>query len=413
MDRVISDSSLMLVLPIRVYTINGTAHVEKQAHNGLRLWLDHFSTISLCLVADNTTPPPVETLPIDQLHGSSRLTIVRLPAAFTPLSFFRQLPKITRVLRGEIDRASHLQFAIGGLWGDWASVACFVAHRRKRRFAVWTDRVESEVTKFSVQSRSRMRSPYWRITAWLMHYYERAAIRRATIGLFHGMDCFSAFSPISANPHLVHNIHVGPEARIDAATLAAKQARTNEVPLKIVYAGRAHPEKGVSEWIETLAALDREGVYFSARWFGDGPALAAARDDVARRDLSTKIEFPGNLEDRDSILSTLRDADLFLFCHKTPESPRCLIEALISGTPIVGFSSAYPQDLSSGNHGGVLTAHDPAMLARAVMALDRPVLSKLMAAAALDGYALVDEAVFAHRAQLIKDDARIIAALLH
>ena len=246
-----------------------------------------------------------------------------------------------------------------------------------------------------------------------MHYYERAAIRRATTGLFHGMDCFDAYSPISANPHLVHDIHVGPAARIDAATLAAKQARTNDVPLKIVYAGRAHPEKGVSEWIETLAALDREGVYFSARWFGDGPALAAARDDVARRNLSTKIEFPGNLEDRDSILSTLRDADLFLFCHKTPESPRCLIEALISGTPIAGFASAYPQDLISGNHGGVLTAHDPAMLARAVMALDRPVLSKLMAAAALDGYALVDEAVFAHRAQLIKDDARIIAAPLH
>lgn len=405
LNRVVDDDGLMLVLPIRIYHVGGAKHIEKQAHNGLRLWLKHFKSVTLCLAADDIAVPPVDTLPLDELDDIERLRVVMLPLSFTPHGFLRRLPNVASILREEIDRATYLQFAIGGLWGDWAAVACFVAHRRNRKFAVWTDRVESQVVRYAVRSRSGVRALYWQINAWLMHYYERAAIRRASIGLFHGMDCFKAYSACCSKPHLVHDIHVGPEARIDTAALLAKQARTTDVPLTIIYAGRVHPEKGVSEWIETLALLDRAGVDFRANWYGEGPALAAAQRDVAARNLESKIAFSGNLADRDILLATIRDADIFLFCHKTPESPRCLIESLISGTPIIGFFSAYPEDLIAAHGGGILTEHDPAKLANAVIALRRSDLSRLMRAAASDGYDMIDESVFAHRSHLIKAHA--------
>ena len=44
-----------------------------------------------------------------------------------------------------------------------------------------------------------------------------------------------------------------------------------------------------------------------------------------------------------------------MFCHKTPESPRNLIEALVSGAPIVGYDSPFPRDLIAAHGGGVLT----------------------------------------------------------
>ncbi len=100
----------------------------------------------------------------------------------------------------------------------------------------------------------------------------------------------------------------------------------------------------------------------------------------------------------------MRDAHLMLFCHLTPESPRCLIEALVSGTPIVGYGSAYPEDLIAGHGGGVLTPMRPAPLAAELVRLsgDRAALADLMGRAAQDGHDMNDEAVFAHRAALMK-----------
>ena len=94
-----------------------------------------------------------------------------------------------------------------------------------------------------------------------------------------------------------------------------------------------------------------------------------------------------------------------LFCHKTPESPRCLIEALTCGTPIVGYDSAFPRELIEANGGGSLVARDDvAALATAVIGLaqDRRQLAALIHAAARDGAQFDDETVFRHRSELIR-----------
>ena len=60
-----------------------------------------------------------------------------------------------------IEDADYLSFAIGGLFGDWGAVACFEAHRMKRPYAVWTDRVESRVMREAGRAgswRSRLRA---------------------------------------------------------------------------------------------------------------------------------------------------------------------------------------------------------------------------------------------------------------
>ena len=43
-----------------------------------------------------------------------------------------------------------------------------------------------------------------------------------------------------------------------------------------------------------------------------------------------QVALPGFIRDRSAILKVLREAQVFVFCHKTPESPRNLIEALVS-----------------------------------------------------------------------------------
>ena len=399
-----TQTTLLLVVPAQLHASGGRLWLDQQACNGLRHWLDHFDSVILCApLARAGEGAPLDSMrDLTALIAAGRITVHPLPIAWTPLRFLRALPSVRRLLLAQVARATHSQFAIGGSWGDWGALAAILASRRGRRFAVWTDRVESQVMRFQA---GRCRGPqrlYRRFNAWLAERIEHAVIRRAAMGLFHGMDCYRAYAGFSPRPQLVHDVHVGPEYRITPAALDAKAARYGG-PLRIIYAGRVHADKGPKDWIETLARLAGR-IDFTAHWYGDGPLLNAMRHEVAERGLADRVAFPGAVDDRGALLAAMADADIFLFCHKTPESPRCLVEALLSGTPIVGYGSAYPEDLISAHGGGILTPSDPAALAEAIVKLagDRARLATLYRAAAADGFPMVDSALFAHRAALIR-----------
>jgi glycosyltransferase involved in cell wall biosynthesis len=167
--------------------------------------------------------------------------------------------------------------------------------------------------------------------------------------------------------------------------------------------------KGPREWLDTMErvlAQTRGRLDVRAEWVGDGPLLTELRAAVRARNLADRISFPGAEMDRKKILDIFRGADLFAFCHLTPESPRCLIEALMSGLPIVGFESAYAADLLDGSQGGNLVpVSDTAALAAAVVACldDRAVLQRMARAARQCGTRFSDVKVFRHRSDLIKE----------
>jgi colanic acid/amylovoran biosynthesis glycosyltransferase len=397
-------SSLLLILPLVVHQRDGRVFIENQAGNGLAQWLRHFARMTLGVKLAAGAAPPAGSVAIDTLGLGDRLSVVLLPTAWTPLGHLRAYPSIRRRLRDLIDRHDYLQFALGGAWGDWGAVGALLAAKKERKASVWTDRVESEVMRIEAQRFTGLKRLYRGMNARLARSLERRAISRSTLGLFHGNDTFNSYRGFSPHPFLVHNIHLKPADRIPDERLSAKIAAAREGVLDIVYAGRVHPDKGVTDWIETLRLAADAGVPFRARWFGDGPQLDEARATVDRLGLADRISFPGQLVDRDALLEALRDAHVMLFCHLTPESPRCLIEALVSGTPIVGYGSAYPEDLIAEHGGGVLTAMAPAALARELVRLDgdRAVLAALIGQAAQDGRDMNDEAVFAHRAHLMK-----------
>src|SRR5262249_820663 len=152
-----------------------------------------------------------------------------------------------------------------------------------------------------------------------------------------------------------------------------------------------------------------QGAAFRATWLGDGPLLGEMRDLVADAGLVNQVSLPGFVRDRGRVLEDLRSAHLMLFTHVTPESPRCLIESLLSGTPIVGYGSAYPEHLVA-NFGGGRFVPRPRweqlgdLLAE--LSRDRQSLSGLIRQAALSGNRFSDRAVFAERSQLIKTHLR-------
>lgn len=397
---------LLLYVHVPVHSApDGELMIERQAANGLRLWAENFGHVT---VMQPLHPKPADQAThgrVSQIPGAERMTFVPLPMAYRPDRFLAHLPSAARQIRAGIVQADYLCFSLGGLWGDWGAVASILAHRMGRNYSVWTDRVESRVVRHvarTARGRAAFRASMdWRAMAAL----EKRVIRNATLGLFHGRETYDAYSPFCRNPALVHDIHIRKDDHIGVDLLARKQQEADSGPLRIVYAGRATPMKGPLDWIDVLVALDKRGVDFRAAWLGDGPLLGQMQSKLAAAGLQHRVDMPGFVDDRSVVLAALREAHVMLFCHKTPESPRCLIEALISGTALVGYEGAFAADLISGHGGGRLAPMDDvAELANILAAFgeDRASLATLMGCASRDAASIHDEAVFAHRSELIR-----------
>jgi colanic acid/amylovoran biosynthesis glycosyltransferase len=397
--------TLLIYAPVPLYREGETLFVEEQASNGIRLWASNFSRVIVMMPLSRTRPRG-SWISVDQAAlDASRIRLIELPSAYRPDVFLRELPQTVPIIRKLIREADYLSFAIGGLFGDWGAVAAIAAYQMGRPYAVWTDRVESEVVRRtsgqgSLKSRLRARLTH-RPMAWL----ERFVIRRAALGLFHGRETFDAYAPFSPNPHVVHDIHVKKSDHLGADDVAAKIAACREGPLKIAYAGRADAMKAPLDWIAALEQLAKGGIDFRAVWLGDGDLHKSLVNRIELSGLGDRVKAPGFVSDRGAVLRTMRESHVFLFCHTTPESPRCLIEALVSACPLVGYRSVFAQDLVSSGRGGLLVpVGDVDELAAnlALLATDRRMLGKLIGGAAADGEPFDDETVFRHRSELIK-----------
>lgn len=276
-----------------------------------------------------------------------------------------------------------------------------------RPYAVWTDRVESRVVRQTADSgpfRARMRA---RLIHRPMAMLEKYVIRRATLGLFHGRETYDAYAPYCSQPQIVHDIHIARADHIEPARLAQKIADVRSgKAIRICYVGRAEPMKGPLDWIDVLKGLAARSIDFTATWLGDGSQYDEMKDRVVRYGLGDRIRLPGHVADRETVLVALRDSHLFLFCHRTPESPRCLIEALTSGCPIIGYDGAFARDIASVHGGGRFAAiGETEALADIIAGLagNRTELAELIPQAAEDGSPFDDVAVFRHRSMLIKE----------
>jgi len=410
------DDSILLVLPVPFRRdIKGNLLVEMQAANGLERWAENFQHLVVACPCQPTCEISVDTsadyIGVDCLASRNRIEFLPLPWAYSLGSFLKAYRRTQKLLADKISNCKYLSFAIGGLVGDWASVAALEAIHQKRQFSIWTDRVEHLVIQGSQADAKGLKKIYHilrnnLVTSPLMKHLEKYIISRCDLGLFHGLDCLAAYSSYCHNPHLVHDIHLKPEDRIGSQAMSQKLTRVAAgEPLKLLYVGRVAEMKGPLDWIGVMSDLNNRGVAFYASWIGDGPLLTEARDKVTQQNLNEVVEFSGYVGNRDQLLQAIQKSDLFIFCHKTPESPRCLIESLMSGSPILGYSSSYSQDLLGDMASRLLVNRDNfSDLAAKIAYFDkhRDELIEITKFCHELGAKFSDEAVFKHRSNLIK-----------
>jgi glycosyltransferase involved in cell wall biosynthesis len=129
------------------------------------------------------------------------------------------------------------------------------------------------------------------------------------------------------------------------------------------YVARFRPEKGHGRLLEALSRV-RTAVPWHVDLAGSGPLQAQIEDEVRRRGLQARVRFVGELEDPRSFWADRHVAAL-LSDHEG--SPNALIEAAMSGRPMVATAVGGVPDVVASESGTLVGTHDPEATAAALV----------------------------------------------
>ena len=181
-------------------------------------------------------------------------------------------------------------------------------------------------------------------------------------------------------------LHVIPNAIADT-TEPAPHAPTADGCVRLLYAGRIHPEKGVDTLIEALGRL-----HTAASWHLDicGTGLPRHIMPMMRlaRNLSVddRIDWQGFVADMTPLRST---ADIAVVPSRVAESSSlAALEAMAYGIPVVATDNgAQREAITDGTDGLLVPPDDPDALASALTSLiDNPALRTSMSRCAATNY---------------------------
>ena len=392
-------NSLLLVIPSVVLDDQDTLMVEADFLNDLRVYCKNFSEVIFACPALNEKQNEgyiQRSASLDELPENARY--VRLPYTYREDTHLSHYLKTRKLLRELMEGADHLLFAPHAPL-DWPTLAAREAFKMGRKYDVEYAVDYHEFMRFKTASMPwGLRKVRKSILArWMKHEADRY-FSRSALAMLQGQELFDAYKHAAPNPQMMLNVQVREGDHISEDQVKEKVAEIRSgAPLKIVYSGRMNDRKGAVDWMK---AINAAGCELSATWFGDGPDRAEMESLNAKSQVSFAGEVP-----RANVLPAMREAHMFLFCHKVPESPRCLIEALASGAPLVGYRSPYPESLVAQDGGGeFVTKEDWQALGSLVSQLndDRDRLADLVLAAARTGRGFEHDNAVQRRADLIK-----------
>lgn len=398
---------LLLVIPPVVRIVDGLHEVEADFVNNLRAYLENFSYVTFaCPVSVGKKDSGIlRSLPLSKIKNSDRLSYIPLPYTYREDRHLRHYLATKKLLRAEIAKADYLLFSPHAKY-DWPTLAALQAIKMKRKYNLESDWNHESVQRLNLASMpsglNKIRKTLW------MHSFLRTVDKcfsHSSLALLQGQDVFDAYQHIAPNPHNVRNIQITSEDRIPFAQLKEKLARIKQgEPLTISYVGRMIDMKGPLDWLKAIHCAVEAGVELQATWLGDGSLMPQMRREIRQLGIDNKITLAG-IVGREKLMANLRKTDIFLFCHKTGESPRCLSEALATGCSLVGYSTAFSSQLIATRGGGEFTdIGNWQALAEIIISLDRdrPRLGRLVEAAAASGRLLDRDTEIQNRIELMK-----------
>lgn len=111
-------------------------------------------------------------------------------------------------------------------------------------------------------------------------------------------------------------------------------ARSLHRPLRLIYAGRLSPEKGLKHLVTAVALLRETAGMPEVVLAGGGPQAEELRAEAERLGVERSIRFTGQLA-RPALLAELCHADVFILPSLTEGFCKALLDAMLCGLPVI------------------------------------------------------------------------------
>jgi glycosyltransferase involved in cell wall biosynthesis len=190
------------------------------------------------------------------------------------------------------------------------------------------------------------------------------------------LDAYRKFVPEQRVVVIPNAIDCSPYARLERAPSQPS------APLKLLYIGRLHRDKGIYEALEGLRIAQLRGVRAHLVIAGSGPEERSLKLFAENQGLSDSVAFAGPVYG-DGKLQLLAAADVFLLPSYREGLPYSLLESMAAGTPVITTRvGGIPDVVTDGANGILVPRRDPHAIARAIIQLasDRGLLERLGAA---------------------------------
>lgn len=156
----------------------------------------------------------------------------------------------------------------------------------------------------------------------------------------------------------------------EASDMAKELNRRSSI-LRLLYVGIFTAPKGVDVLIDACSILKSAGIHFALSLVGAGPLELQLRQKVETLDLRREISFIGKIG-RNNLGEFYQKADLVCVPSISDPLPTVVLEALASGTPVIGSDvGGIPFMVSSGYNGFLVVPGSPKPLADVLRDLAR------------------------------------------
>jgi len=179
-------------------------------------------------------------------------------------------------------------------------------------------------------------------------------LSKASATFLLGRGVVSRYGRYANNWLEIYQPIVGQDMIIPLADLQQKiKSLNSDINLKICFAGRLAPEKGVEVMLRALSALTNR-FQFSVNIYGDGPYRAEYMELAEKLNLKDMVIFHGNREWGEDLFGELRKNHILIVPHLTLEMTRNVFDGMASGCAIIASDTKALAGLIDDSQAGVL-----------------------------------------------------------
>lgn len=342
-------------------------YINSQGHRYLdNLWvkdlIEHFKYLKNFTLASpcRYENPPEGAVLLDGDPAFANVQFIDLPVATSTVGALRLLPRTIFQLWKAVESADVVHAGVAG-WPIPEGWLLTPIVRLRRKFYLII--VESAFWRLAPSSPKSLKL---RIRAYIVERVNRWCVNNTDLAIF-TQDQYrcSLMTPNPVRGHVINASWIDEKTIIShAEATKVWNQKLHNGELRLLFAGRLTPGKGILVLLEAMKLLSIQDVAVKLDILGQGELLEGCRKASQDSKLPVQIQVLGTVPYGAVFFNLLREYHAIVIPTVSDEQPRIIYDAYSQGIPVLGSNTDGNRNcVQDGETGKLIAPNDPVALA--------------------------------------------------